>query len=258
MLYIHELGALSPKVAEVECVPIMRKLRAEHNYPLDMADIRQEFTKFFVTEQDIHMMERSLAQIPLTADAIVQMANSGEELYEIQNMQRAINMLNEIPLALLTNIQFAKEIFAWQEAVLNEILPILNSIPHIQTDEQRTIINDALNNIYAVLLRNSSRFGMHYIDIVSEQQKSRMQNLVESMEQGFFFKISLENQLKRTHFSDVIEHIPKDLFVRVESAYSQIEIIKRGVDVAYAANIRIVEWALVLYSFMKWMLTVKV
>ncbi len=258
MLYIHELGAMSPKVAEVECVPIMRKLKAEHNYPLDMADIRQEFTRFFVPEQDITMMERALAQIPLTADAIVQLANSNEPMYEVQNLQRSINMLNEIPLALLTNIQFAKQINAWQESALEEILSILNSIPHIQTDEQRTIINTALSNIYATLLRNDSRFGMHYIDIVSEQQKSRMQNLVESMEQGFFFKISLENQLKRAHFSDVIEQIPKELFVRVESIYSQIEIIKRGVDIAYAANIRIVEWALVLYSFMKWMLTVKV
>jgi disulfide oxidoreductase YuzD len=257
MIYIHELGSLSPKVADVECVPIVRRLKAEHNFPLQMIDIRQEFTKFFVTEQDVNVMERSLAQIPLTAQAIVEFANSGDPIYEVQNLQRAINMLNEIPLALVANIQFAKQIFIWQDAVLEEMLSILNSIPHIQTDDQRKIINDGLNKIYATLLRNDHRFGMHYIDIIGEQQKARMENLIESMEQGFFFRISLENQLKRTHFSDIIEHVPKESFVKVESVYSQIEIIKRGADAAYAANIRIVEWALILYSHMKWMMSVK-
>lgn len=258
MLYIHELGALSPKVAEVECVPIIRKLRAEHNYPLTMADIRSEFTKFFVNHGEIHAMERALAQIPLTAQAIVGLAESGDPQYEQQNLQRALNMLNEVPLAMIANIQYANQLLGWQEAVLDEILSIMNSIPHIQTDEQRKLINDALSNIYSVLLRNEQRFGMHYIDIVGEAQMARMSNLMESMEQGFFFRISLENQLKRTHFSDIIEHVPKENFVRVESIYSQIELIKRGVDIAYNINLRSVEFALILYSMMKWMMSIKI
>lgn len=258
MLYVHELGALSPKVAEVECVPIIRKLRAEHNYPLTMADIRSEFTKFFVNQNEIIAMERSLSQIPLTAQAIVGLANSGDPLYEMQNLQRALTMLNEVPLAMIANIEFANKLLAWQEQSLDEILSIMNSIPHIQTDEHRKMINDAISNIYSFLLRNDQRFGMHYIDIVGEAQKARMENLMESMEQGFFFRISLENQLKRTHFSDIIEQVPKENFVRVESIYSQIELIKRGVDIAYTANLRCVEWALILYAMMKWMMSIKI
>lgn len=257
MLYVHELGALSPKVAEVECVPIIRKLRAEHNYPLTMADIRSEFTKFFVSENEIIAMQRALSQIPLTAQAILGLAQSGDPLYEMQNIQRSLNMLNEVPLALIANIDYANKLLAWQESSLDEILSIMNSIPHIETDEQRSMINDAISNVYAFLLRNDQRFGMHYIDIIGEAQKARLDNLMESMEQGFFFKISLENQLKRTHFSDIIEHVPKENFVRVESIYSQLELIKRGVDIAYNANLRAVEWALILYSMMKWMMTIK-
>ena len=166
-------------------------------------------------------------------------------------------MLNEVPIALMNNIAFTRAILTWQESALDEILAILNSIPHIQTDEQRKIINDGLSAVYGKLLRNDQRFGMHYIDIIGEQQMSRMSNLIESMEQGFLFHISLENQLKRTHFTDIIEHVPKDAFIKIESIYSQIEIVKRGVDAAHACNIRMVEWALVLYSFMKWMLSIK-
>ncbi|HLP80264.1 MAG TPA: hypothetical protein VK158_06510 [Acidobacteriota bacterium] len=253
MLYIHELRQFSAANAEIESVPIIRELKKSFNLPLDAADMRKQFVPFFITQAEIHQMQKALDLIPKASSLVAQMEAEADPLYERISLQRAIAMLAELPGHLENNIRYFHDIAEWQESSLVETLDILRQIKYA-TPEQKKSLNTRLNAVFEKLLRHN-QFTFHSADIVHEGPKARVNHLNECMEQGFFFRMTLENQIKQERFSDIVERLPQQALVRVDGIHRQIEDIKKGIDTAYACNLRMAEWAVVLYAFVKWILS---
>jgi hypothetical protein len=254
MLYIHQLKDLTPKSADIEGTFIIRELKVKTPLPLTEDKIRNYFTLFFISESEKTVMAEAVELIESTVEDIQALLHSNDADYEPVNLQRAINMLREIPTPLLANLNFAKVISIWQEDLVLEFAPLFNTLPDLKSRsyEERVAVNQKLNEIFERLLRNNV-MAFSYKDIIYEAQTSRMNDLVESMNKGFFFHIFLEEELKKLDFETVKRRIPNEKLVAVQRVDDKIERIKKGVDAAYDVNVRMMNWGLVVYAYIKWL-----
>jgi len=254
MLYIHQLKDLTPKSADIESTFIIRELKVKTPLPLTEAKIRDYFTLFFISESEKQAMAEAVELIEPTIQEVQALLRSKDPVYEPINLQRAINMLREIPPPLLNNLNYAKVIFIWQEDLIQEFAPLFNSLAQLKdrSYEERVTINQKLNEIFERLLRNNV-IAFNYKDIIYEAQTSRMNDLLESIERGFFFHIGLEEELKKIDFEFIKRRIPVEKLNTVQHTRDKIAKIKKGVNAAYDINIRMMNWALVVYSYIKWL-----
>ena len=254
MLYIHQLKDLTPKSADIEVVPVIREIKTRTPLPLKEENVREYFELFFVSESEKKSMTRALEIIPAAINEIQALLNTKDPDYEPVNLQRAITMLKEIPPFLLNNLNYAKEIFDWQNELVAGFAPLFNQLTTLKTKSQdeKIEVNNQLNNIFEKLLR-SSEFSFNYRDVVSEGQTSRMKDLNESMEKGFFFHVLLEEEIKKQNFDLIKSRIPGEKLRKVDLTRMKISDIKRGVDAAYDLNMRMLQWALVVYGYIKWL-----
>jgi hypothetical protein len=254
MLYIHQLKDLTPKSADIESTFIIRELKTKTPLPLSEAKIRDYFTLFFISESEKQAMAEAVELIDPTVQEVQALLHSKDPVYEPINLQRAINMLREIPPPLLNNLNYVKIISIWQEDLVQEFAPLFNSLPNLKNEsyETRVAINQKLNEIFERLLRNNV-IAFNYKDIVYEAQTNRMADLTGSMENGFFFHIALEDELKKVDFDFIKRRIPTDRLNAVQHIRDKVARIKKGVDAAYDINVRMMNWALVIYSYIKWL-----
>ena len=98
-----------------------------------------------------------------------------------------------------------------------------------------------------------SRFGFNGFDIVNERQVEEFKALHESMLKGYLFHYSLEEELRKASFTDIRSRIPADRLKEVEEIHKEILEIQKGINIAYAANMRMVNLALVMYAYVKWL-----
>lgn len=257
MLYIHQLKDLTPKSADIEVIPVIREIKTRTPYPLREENVKDYLELFFVSESEKKHMERALEQILGAVSDIQALLNLKDPDFEPVNLQRAINMIKEIPPFLLTNLNFARDIGEWQEGFVAEFAPLFNIIPNLKNkgQEEKVAVNNKLNTIFEKLLR-SNEFNFNYKDVVSEGQKSRMTDLSESMAKGFFFKVLLEEEIKKQNFELIRSRIPGEKLRKVDFIRMKVDDIKKGVDAAYDFNFRMINWALVVYGYIKWLSTV--
>jgi hypothetical protein len=254
MLYIHQLKDLTPKSADIESTFIIRELKNKTPLPLTEEKIRDYFTLFFISESEKQAMAQASELIEPTINEILSLLHLKDSSYEAINLQRAINMLREIPVPLLNNINYAKVISVWQEDLVTEFTPLFNSLPQIKelSYEDRVLINQKLNEIFERLLRNNV-IAFNYKDLIYEAQTSRINDLYESIQRGFLFHIGLEEELKKLDFEIIKRRIPAEKLQLAENINDQILQIKKGVSAAYDVNVRMMNWALVIYSYIKWL-----
>jgi len=256
MLYIHQLKDLTPKSADIEVVPVIREIKTRTPFPLREANIREYFELFFVSESERRAMSLALEQLPSTINDIQALLATRDKDYETVNLQRAVTMLKEIPVFLLNNFNYAKDIAEWQEGFVTRFGPMFNSIPGLRNKSQQDKIdlNTRLNSIFEKLLRNTE-FCFNYRDLVSEGQVARATDLNESMEKGFFFHVLLEEEIKKKGFDAIRNRISGDKLRKTELIKIKIDDIKKGVVAAYDLNMRMIQWALVVYGYIKWLNT---
>jgi hypothetical protein len=254
MLYIHQLKDLTPRSADIEVVPVIREIKTRTPLPLREENVRQYFELFFISESEKRAMSKALEIIPAAIDEIQALLNTKDHDYEPVNLQRAMTMLNEIPPFLLNNLNYAKEIFDWQGELVTGFAPLFNQLTTLKnkSQDEKIEVNNQLNNIFEKLLR-SSEFSFNYRDVVSEGQTSRMKDLNESMEKGFFFSVLLEEEIKKQGFDLIKSRISGEKLRKVDLTRMKISDIKRGVDAAYDMNMRMLQWALVVYGYIKWL-----
>jgi hypothetical protein len=254
MLYIHQLKDLTPRSADIEVVTVIREIKTRTPLPLREENVRQYFELFFVSESEKKSMTKALEIIPASITEIQALLSTQDREYEAVNLQRAITMLNEIPQFLLNNLNYAKEIADWQDGFASSFAPLFNQLTTLKTKSQdeKIEVNNQLNNIFEKLLR-SSEFAFNYKDVVSEGQTSRMKDLNESMEKGFFFHVLLEEEIKKQSFDIIKSRISGEKLRKVDLTRMKISDIKRGVDAAYDLNMRMLQWALVVYGYIKWL-----
>ncbi|MBN1792789.1 hypothetical protein JW826_03850 [Candidatus Woesearchaeota archaeon] len=251
-LYIHQLKDLTPKSADIESVFIIRDLKKKTPLPLDSDGVYDYFSLFFISESEKEKMEEALALIEPTIEAIKKIASLKDPDFEPINLRRVVEMLSDVPAPLTINLSYAKSISDWQEEFSRQFAPMLNKVPALRSQQERVSMNDWLNSIFLKLLRKDT-MAFHYLDVVNEAQLNRMTDLYESMQNGFIFKVSLEEELKKHDFETRKRRISDEKLRLYEEIKAKVMEIKAGVDASYELNVRMMNWALIVYSYIKMM-----
>ena len=252
MLYIHELRHLSLKTADIESVYLVRELKEKTPYPFTEEKLSGCFADFLLSETDRQMMEQALALIPGTVEMVEQVLQEQSSLHEPMNLQRAITILNALPDALRQNLAYADEILAWQDAGISSLVPVMNKIPRARSPDDEKYWKQHINAFFEKVLRND-QFGFKYHDVLNEGPLAQISGLSESTGQGFFFHVTMEEELKKVNYETMKQRLPPEKVAVVEAIRENIELIRKGVERGYQGNMRMVNWALVMYAYVKWL-----
>lgn len=268
MLYTHNLGHLNLKSAELESVYIVRDLRQKMPFPITEPKFNEYLTNFLVSDTDQSRMELGLLMVgpalellnKLLSETYIPEADPMHEpsevpkpmmLYESANIQRAMQILQEMPPALDKNIQFGTEMLGWQSTMIRDAASVFNMLPRLRTTEEKIVYNAKLNELFQRVLRNQE-FVFNFTDIVHEAHVELMKGLLESMNKGFLFHYTLEEELRKASFDEIKRRIPQVKLDEAETIKRNMLAIKNAIDRAYELNQRMVSLAVVLYSCMKW------
>ena len=253
MLYIHKLSDLSRKSAETESVMIIRDLRQRMGFPISVQKMEEYFGEFLISETDTTAMLQALALINPTLEKVKHLAAEEDAVHEPVNLQRTTQILSAIPNSLLATLEFSREIADFREEFFKNASGLLNQVPRLRTNEEKKAVNEKISALFEKILRNKE-FGFNYTDVVNESHVSNVNGLHESMLKGYFFHISLEEELKKASFEVIKERIPADKLQQVDEIAAHIATIKKGVERAYDINMRMVNSAIQLYSCVKWVM----
>lgn len=252
MIYVHSLKDLNQKTADIESIYIIREIKEKNQVPIIEENLRNHISPFFVSNEDITIMKNSLDLIGPTIQKIRDLSKIQDIEYEPINIHRAISMLEEIFIPLLNNIYYFEDIFTWQEQASNEITNILNSIPTSKSNEEKLKINKELSETFEKILRNKE-FRFNYNGIINDGLLERIKNLNESMENGFLFHVTLEEHLNKVNFDVIRKRISSHKLEIAENIAQDIIKIKKGVELVYKKNMHIINIALILYAYIKWL-----
>lgn len=252
MLYIHQLNHLSPKMADLESVYMVRDLREKVKLPLKEEVMEEAFCEFFVSSSELQLMEETAALVEQTIKMIKSLAQLESNLYEAVSLQRAIQALQPVTAALESNLSYLQQVQVWQATSSSALTALLNQIPKLRAPEEKLRVNDEIKGLFQFLLRNQG-FVFHAQDMVHEGPVAQVNGLVESMQKGFFFHVSLEEEYKKVDFAAIKRRVSSEELQRVEAIEQNILKIKKGVDAAYNANMRMVNLSVILYSYVKWL-----
>ena len=251
LLYIHTLPHLSPKMAELESVYLVRELKQKIKSPLSLGVAQGHFAEFLVSPTDKETIEHGLAAIEPAIQLAKQILGEQNSLHELINLQRTLQVLQEMPLPLFSNLRFLEEISSWQEQGINEFVVVLNTIPRCRTQEEKKACDARLSTLFEKILRNNVLvFRSH--DIINEAQVAHINGLQEGMAKGYLFHVSLEDELKKQSFEVLKQRLPSSEVERNEQLQTYVTAINRGVERAYQANFRMVQWATMWYAYVKW------
>jgi len=251
LLYIHTLPHLSPKMAELESVYLVRELKQKVKPPLSLTVAQEHFSEFLVSPTDKETIEQGLAAIEPAVQIAQQILGEQNSLHELINVQRTLQILQEMPQPLFGNLRFLEEISLWQEQGINEFVVVLNTIPRCRTQDEKKACDARLSALFEKILRNNILvFRSH--DIINEAQLAHINGLQEGMTKGYLFHISLEDELKKRSFEVLKQGLPAPEIERNEQLQIYVTSIKRAVERAYQANFRMVQWATLWYAYVKW------
>jgi len=251
-MYVHTLKDLTPKTAEIESVHIVRELKKQTPFPFSEEALWKMFAVFFVSKDDRAQIAHALQLIKPTIEDIQLLIRQQNPNYEQINLVRSVNMLEEIPRPMVNSLVFLEEMAAWQEPFIKEVTEVLNAIPDSKDDEGKKKIDEKLSVFFEKILRNKE-FYFHHSDIVNEAQVGRMTDLHESLAQGYFFHVSLQEHLDRNDFDVIKRRIPLSQLEPAEKITGKVALIRDGVKRAQECNMRFVKWALILYGYIKWL-----
>ncbi len=251
MLYIHKLSDLNMRLADIESTTFIREIKAKMMLPISSQNIYEYLSNCLVSEQDVQDAEKALTELNSAFDKLSSLLARKDAIHEQINLLRALQMLQQIPTPLANNIQYLKDVLSIQGKLINESAPILNSIPSLNTKAEKTKADAALSCFFEKILRNKEFFFRHQ-DIIYEAQTSIMSALEESMSKGYFFHVTLEEEMKKADFASIRLRIPAENLAEVEGIRQLFRTIKEGVDAAYNANMKMVTCAVLLYSCIKW------
>jgi NADH dehydrogenase/NADH:ubiquinone oxidoreductase subunit G len=249
MLYIHRLGDLNPKSAEIESTIVVRDLKKQKPN-ITEEQFQKDFAAFFISDSDSQAISNAISLINPTIDDVKAIFEKNDSLYEPINLKRAIDILKETPDPLFSNLNYAEDIKKWKDQFIKEITQILNVVPTLKKKEDMELYNNRLNVIFQKILRNKE-MKFDFNGIINEANTEHINALSTSMENGFLFHLLLEEEINKTKFSIIKNRIPKQEIEQVEKIKQMVNGIKKGVDRAYENNMRMVQMAVILYSYIR-------
>ena len=251
LLYIHGLNQLSSKSADLESVYLMRELKQKASYPLSSDKLNQMFVPFFASQTDLDLMQQTLELIPITIEAVQRLIQEQNQVHEAINLQRTVNILKEMVEPLTINLKFAGQVFQSQDSLVANLTGLLNNIPKLRTMDEKMGVNNKLKEVFYFLLRNQD-FCFNYLDVVNEAQLNHIADLMESLNKGYLFHFSLEDELKKRSFDSLKGSLPIEKVQEAEDIAMNVLLIKKGVERAYNFNWSIINMSVIIYSFIKW------
>ncbi len=252
MLYIHQLNHLSQRMADLESVYLVRELKEKTPYPLREEKLEGLFSPFFVSPTELQAVNQSLDLIEPTIGLVKELIQKQLPLYELINLQRTIQMLGSLPVHLQNNLTFLQEFQIWQGSSHQDVASLLNRIPQLKMMEEKMKANEQIKGMFMFLLRNKD-FFFNYHDVINEGQVATGESLREGMEKGYFFHFTLEEETKKLGYNEIKLRIPAPELEAVAIIEGNITRIKKGIDIAYKANLRVVNLSVILYSYVKWL-----
>lgn len=250
MIYLKNLNQLTPKIADIESVPLIRDIKRNFSLPVKEDVIRGHFFPYFIKEHDIELMKSSLLIIKPTLEGFSVLLEKKDSDYAPINIVRAHKLVSEVNEPLLINLRYAEEIFAWQEEFVKEATLIFNSLPGARSQEKKLELNNRLNALFQKVLRNKE-FTFMYSDLVNEAEVEHMKGLRDMISNGFLFYIKMEEELNKVGFNSIKKRIPLDKLKNSEALGDNVSKIKMGVDTAYQINMNMISWSVLLYSYVK-------
>jgi len=239
-------------MADLESVYMVRDLREKVKFPLQETVMEDAFCEFFVSSSELQLVEQTITLVEPTIEMIKSLAQLESDLYESVSLQRAVQALSPITAALESNLGYLQQVQVWQATSSSQLTSLLNQIPKLRTQEEKIRVNDQVKGLFQFLLRNQG-FVFQAQDMVHEGPVAQVNGLVESMQKGFFFHRSLEEEYKKVDFATVKRRVPTEELKRVEEVEQNILKIKKAADTAYNANMRMVNLSVILYSYVKWL-----
>jgi NADH dehydrogenase/NADH:ubiquinone oxidoreductase subunit G len=249
MIYIHRLTDLNPKSVDIESTLIIRELKRK-NPKLIEEEFHKDFDTLFISDSDSQAISNALSLINPTIEDINLIFEKNDPLYEPINLKRAIDILKETPDPLFKTLNYAEDMKKWKEQFVREITQILNIIPTLKKKEDMELYNNKLNIIFQKILRNKEMY-FNFEGIINEANTEHLNALSTSMENGFLFHLLLEEEINKIKFNIIKNRIPKEELERIEKIKQKVSDIKKGVDRAYENNMRMVQLAVILYSYIK-------
>ncbi|MDP3734473.1 MAG: hypothetical protein Q8R37_04540 [Nanoarchaeota archaeon] len=236
----------------MESVYLVREFKEKTPFPLQENLLEEVFAEFSVSESELQSINNAITLISPTIEEVKALLQKQSSLYETINLQRTIQLLKEIPLVLVNNARYLERIQQWQATSPAAMASLLNKIPALRAAHEKMQTNQQIKDLFAFLLRNQ-QFMFLAQDIVHEGPVAQINGLAESMEKGFFFHISLEEEYNKISFDTLKSRIPPAELEKFTVIEQNIKLIKKAVDAAYQANMRQVNLAVVLYSYVKWL-----
>lgn len=247
------LKDLNPKSLEIESTSLVREIKSKHKLPLPEEKIKEEFIHYFPVENDLALMEKALELIPVTVSEINSLPVK-DSSFEPVNLHRASSELNEIYENLKNSIEYLKKNSELKEYFLNEIVPILNKIPKVKDYDELLVYERKVCPIFENLLRNNNDFIFNYRDIINENHTLITRSLMERMDKGFFFHITMDEYLNKSDFkTEISKRIPSEDLNKVNEITKKIASIREGVEKAYSHNMSMISASVLLYSYLKWL-----
>ncbi len=250
-IYIHELQRLEPKAAEIESVRLIREIKRVNSYPLTEQKLFTHLSKYFATQLDIDTMEYSLSKIEPALKEIAVFSPS-DTLLEPINIKRSIGILREVEPSLNNNIVYAKEMLTLQQTMIKELAEAMNALHDSKSSKEMAACNDRFSPIFEKILRND-KFALKHDDLIFEAHREHIDDLGRMIPNGYFFHILLEEEIKKTPFEQIRQRLPKSMVAQSERITSYVKEIQKGVDSAYYLNMRMINIALLLYAYVKWL-----
>ncbi len=252
MLYIHKLNQFNQKAADLESVYLIRELKQKTPFPFNDTQIQELLAEFLVSDTDKTLIDQALPLIEPTLAIANKMVEEKNELHESANCIRTTQILRELPIPIQNSLLYVYELHNWQNQFTKEITPLLNSLSKLRTAEQKIFANQKLKDMFKKILRGDE-FVFKYPDLVNEGEIAAVDGLIESLDKGFLFHYSLEEELKKISFTELKRRIPQTHLDEAEQIRQNLLQIKKGVDRAYQVNMRMVNLALIMYAYVKWL-----
>lgn len=251
MIYIHTLKDLNIKSLEIESNFLIRDIKHKNSFPLQAESLNKEISPLFISKESISLMQNSLDVLPKVITGIFELSKT-QDLYELVNIERACSDLDKVFGPLKKSIEYCSSISEWQNNCVKEIQELFNKLPKLRTKEEKIAHNDKLSSLFEKILRNKESFSFNYNDIINEGHTNLIKYLNESMAKGFLFHVKLDEYIHKLDFKIIQQRIPKEEQEKVDNISKQIAEIKKGVDTAYEMNMKMIQLAIILYSYMEW------
>lgn len=253
MLYIHKLSDLNAKSAAIESIQILRSIRQQESSPTQ-ENLGSHLSGSFIANADIAVIEQAILVLQPTIARLNAILAARNPVHEPVNVSRSIQGLTQVSGNLARNLEYAKEMLSLQQGIVSGVAAVLNSIPFLRTAAEKSEANAALSRYFELILR-SKDLSFNYHEMISEGHVLLVKDLVESFANGYVFHYTLEDEIRKANFEAIKHRIPAHLLQESCDVAASIARVKEGVDRAYDVNMRMVSQSLVLFSFIKWLVS---